>query len=394
MINRLMVFLIVIIIFSFSIFFPSCQAIKTIEIESMHFEKNPITQGENDSLVFNITNYLANTAIIKYLGVQFDWQTGNDFYEDKNVISNPINLLPSNTVIDKIDFTVPGNASVGVHNYLFTCRFDFQGGGGGIINVTGKDFQVKQGAQETGKIAFTSIKFENNNVVQGGDIVILIEIKNGANVISHIYFLGVHYEWLNSDEFIQCSEVTKAGFIDITSGNTTTFKIGTGVPPNARTGINEYKISCKYRLEGDGEGIMNETRSDLKVQQGASGSGNQNSAVLMVGLGIILGIILFVLIIVLSILCIIYRRKVRKLENKIMTQKTPVSHTLNQPPPPQLQVIAPIPVSTPEPQLQQSDQKTTSIGAIEKINNCPFCGKKLSLKKSPKFCPYCNEEIG
>ncbi len=35
------------------------------------------------------------------------------------------------------------------------------------------------------------------------------------------------------------------------------------------------------------------------------------------------------------------------------------------------------------------------IGVSEKpLNNCPFCGESFSFKKTPKFCPYCNEELG
>ena len=25
---------------------------------------------------------------------------------------------------------------------------------------------------------------------------------------------------------------------------------------------------------------------------------------------------------------------------------------------------------------------------------CPFCGKKFNFKKTPKYCPYCSEELG
>ncbi len=35
----------------------------------------------------------------------------------------------------------------------------------------------------------------------------------------------------------------------------------------------------------------------------------------------------------------------------------------------------------------------STISTDEPINNCPFCGKKFSFKKTPKFCPYCNEEL-
>lgn len=39
------------------------------------------------------------------------------------------------------------------------------------------------------------------------------------------------------------------------------------------------------------------------------------------------------------------------------------------------------------------EKKTTEPEATDSFNNCPFCGKKFSLKKTPKFCPYCNEEL-
>lgn len=29
----------------------------------------------------------------------------------------------------------------------------------------------------------------------------------------------------------------------------------------------------------------------------------------------------------------------------------------------------------------------------EKINNCPFCGKKISISRPIKYCPYCNEPL-
>jgi hypothetical protein len=38
-------------------------------------------------------------------------------------------------------------------------------------------------------------------------------------------------------------------------------------------------------------------------------------------------------------------------------------------------------------------RKVDEDAGEEPFNNCPFCGKKFSLKKTPKFCPYCNEEL-
>ena len=45
--------------------------------------------------------------------------------------------------------------------------------------------------------------------------------------------------------------------------------------------------------------------------------------------------------------------------------------------------------------ISDSVVQRSTIGEIEKpLNNCPFCGKKYNFKKTPKFCPYCNEELG
>ena len=287
--KRVVVLIVILTVFTVTTVSPFCQAIKTIEIESMHFEKKSVAQGETDSLLFNITNYLGNTAIINYLGIHFDWQNSGEFYEENSVKSNPINLPPSSTVSSQVSFTVPNNAPVGTHDYLFSCRFDFQGGGGGTVNVTGHNFEVKQG----------------------------------------------------------------------TSGG---------------------------------------------------GDQNPNSAVGL-AMGIIVYLIMIILAIVLCIFVIKYRRRIKELEKQIKEQETPMKYAQYQPPPPQPQIIQPVmvippyvssqpspvpppmPVPPPEPQSEQSEQIPTTIGASEKINNCPFCGKKLNLKKSPQFCPYCNEKF-
>lgn len=38
-------------------------------------------------------------------------------------------------------------------------------------------------------------------------------------------------------------------------------------------------------------------------------------------------------------------------------------------------------------------QRSTIGGTKELLNNCPFCGRRFSFKKIPKFCPFCNEEL-
>lgn len=40
------------------------------------------------------------------------------------------------------------------------------------------------------------------------------------------------------------------------------------------------------------------------------------------------------------------------------------------------------------------DKKPPEGEPSEVFNNCPFCGKKFSFKKTPKFCPFCTEELG
>ena len=51
----------------------------------------------------------------------------------------------------------------------------------------------------------------------------------------------------------------------------------------------------------------------------------------------------------------------------------------------------------PSPQMQQqapAPQQAAAAGAGPKFKNCPYCGQDISgLPKTPKFCPYCSEQL-
>ena len=55
----------------------------------------------------------------------------------------------------------------------------------------------------------------------------------------------------------------------------------------------------------------------------------------------------------------------------------------------------------PSPQMQQQAQPApqpaaaaTPAGAAPQFNNCPYCGQNISgLPKTPRFCPYCSEQL-
>ena len=50
---------------------------------------------------------------------------------------------------------------------------------------------------------------------------------------------------------------------------------------------------------------------------------------------------------------------------------------------------------SPQAQAQQPPAPQPAGGADPpKFNNCPYCGQNISgLPKTPKFCPYCSEQL-
>ena len=51
------------------------------------------------------------------------------------------------------------------------------------------------------------------------------------------------------------------------------------------------------------------------------------------------------------------------------------------------------PVQAP-PAQQPAAAQPAAGGAVKKFNRCPFCGEDISaLPKTPKFCPYCSEQL-
>ena len=64
-------------------------------------------------------------------------------------------------------------------------------------------------------------------------------------------------------------------------------------------------------------------------------------------------------------------------------------------PSPQIQMQQQAPQAQPQPvPAQPAPAQTAPAGDAPRFNNCPYCGQNISgLPKTPKFCPYCSEQL-
>ena len=55
---------------------------------------------------------------------------------------------------------------------------------------------------------------------------------------------------------------------------------------------------------------------------------------------------------------------------------------------------APAPGAPAQQQAAPAPAQPAAAGGAKKFNRCPFCGEDISsLPKTPKFCPYCSEQL-
>ena len=133
--------------------------------------------------------------------------------------------------------------------------------------------------------------------------------------------------------------------------------------------------------------------------EGGESDGDVSSGLdktLLVSIG---GGALVVIAIFISIIVIISGKK--KKRNK-RTQKRTSQHPgaprtphISTPRPPrnQIQQMPPPHDTCPSTAMPQRHMKATPMGDISQLSMCPFCGKDLNFPKTPKFCPYCREQI-
>lgn len=262
--------------------------------------------------------------------------------------------------------------------------------------------------QAINTVELESIRFEQNPVDQGNQNSVIVDIKNYLATDVSVKELGIHLDWQNQGEYTYCDNIG-GNPLGIKPNETKSLKIGFGVPANASVGKHECVLSCRFVLQGGGDGWTNVTMKDLEVKPGSGGGagGDQNTNVAL-GVMAILIFILIIWIVGLTIVALLQRKKVQKLQrfrdHHVTIPHFHPSDTLPPPqsldiqqqsqtplaPPPEQSVSPGIAASSPPPppQPESSSQQSGTF------SNCPYCGRKFTLRKQPRFCPYCNEDVG
>ena len=179
--------------------------------------------------------------------------------------------------------------------------------------------------------------------------------------------MGMNFDWQNENDFNDYSSSIE-GNKKIEPGESGTLKIEIDIPDDAEIGEHKYTFKCKFKLENGGEGVTQQTREDLRIIEGSKSSPLGAAGSHIVPLMFFSLFIIFLIIII--IIVIRYKRTIRSLKQ----EPKPVSRPQERPGPPYYHSPGP-------------------TGSIEIFNNCPYCGKPFNLKKQPRYCPYCNEDL-
>jgi len=122
------------------------------------------------------------------------------------------------------------------------------------INVIAAgDFEVKK-------------SFSDNPGEQGDYVTVDIIITNNDDNQCRIYWLGIHFDWMEEDIYVISDDVSEENPETIASGDTETFDITFEIPSNVLTGTHTYDILFQYELQDGWFDAWNDYRWQSDIQ--------------------------------------------------------------------------------------------------------------------------------
>ncbi len=115
--------------------------------------------------------------------------------------------------------------------------------------------------------------FDSNPAEQGEIVTVTLDITNNNADQCRIYWLGIHFDWMEDNIYIVCSDVSEEEPESIATGDTESFSINFEVPSNVQTGGHVYDIQFQYELHDGIFGGWNDytwqssTQTDFNVDE-------------------------------------------------------------------------------------------------------------------------------